>query len=81
MARYSGSSKGPPREDPPRKTTPSTSTPKQSPFKGHTYRHASAAGASVIEFESDGKAAAEIAALHMWTIAHVNMSTTAQEGV
>ena len=45
------------------------------------YRHASAAGASVIEFEPDGKAAAEIAALHMWTIAHVNMSTIAREGV
>jgi chromosome partitioning protein len=45
------------------------------------YRHASAAGASVIEFEPDGKAAAEIAALHMWTIAQVNMSTTTHEGV
>jgi chromosome partitioning protein len=44
------------------------------------YRHASAAGASVIEFEPDGKAAAEIAALHMWTIAHVNMPTIAHEG-
>lgn len=45
------------------------------------YRHASAAGASVIEFEPDGKAATEIVALHMWTIAHVNMATTAREGV
>jgi chromosome partitioning protein len=39
------------------------------------YRHASAAGASVLEFEPDGKAAAEINALHMWTISSVNMST------
>lgn len=39
------------------------------------YRHASAAGASVIEFEPDGKAAAEITALRMWITAHVNMST------
>ena len=45
------------------------------------YRHASAAGASVIEFEPDGKAAAEIAALHMWIAAHVNMSTRAHEEV
>lgn len=45
------------------------------------YRHASAAGASVIEFEPEGKAAAEIAALHMWTIAHVNLFTTAHEKV
>jgi len=45
------------------------------------YRHASAAGDSVIEFESEGKAAAEIAALHMWTIAQVNMSTTPHDGV
>jgi chromosome partitioning protein len=44
------------------------------------YRHASAAGASVIEFEPEGKAAAEITALHMWAIAHMNMSTTAHEG-
>lgn len=45
------------------------------------YRHASAAGASVIEFEPEGKAAAEIAAFHMWTVAHVNTSTSAHEGV
>ena len=38
------------------------------------YRHASAAGASVLEFEPDGKATAEIVALHMWACAHVNMS-------
>ena len=41
------------------------------------YRHASAAGASVIEFEPGGKAAAEIAALNMWITEHVNMSTAA----
>lgn len=45
------------------------------------YRHASAAGASVIEFEPGGKAAAEIVALHMWTFAQVNKSTTVHEGV
>ncbi|KUR78280.1 ParA family partition ATPase [Novosphingobium sp. FSW06-99] len=45
------------------------------------YRHASAAGASVLEFEPDGKAVAEITAVHMWAIAHVNMSTVAVEGV
>lgn len=45
------------------------------------FRHASAAGASVLEFEPQGKAAAEIAAIHMWTIAQVSMSTTAHEGV
>ena len=45
------------------------------------YRHASAAGASVREFEPDGKATAEIKALHMWTIAHVDMSNIATEGV
>ena len=45
------------------------------------YRHASAAGASALEFEPDGRAAAEITALHMWTIEHVNMSTIAIEGV
>ena len=45
------------------------------------YRHASAAGASVIEFEPGGKAAIEISTLHMWTIAHVNMLTAPHEGV
>ena len=45
------------------------------------YRHASAAGASVLELEPQGKAAAEITALYMWTIAHVNMSTAAYEKV
>jgi chromosome partitioning protein len=41
------------------------------------YRHASAAGASVIEFEPGGKAASEITALHMWSTSHVNMSIRA----
>jgi chromosome partitioning protein len=45
------------------------------------YRHASAAGASVVEFEPDGKAAAEITALHMWITAHVNMSIRSHEEV
>lgn len=45
------------------------------------YRHASAAGASVIEFEPEGKAAAEIAAIHIWTDTHLNMSTNPHEGV
>jgi hypothetical protein len=45
------------------------------------YRHASAAGASVIEHEPDGKAAAEIRELYMWITAHVNMSTCAHEEV
>ena len=43
------------------------------------YRHASAAGASVIEFEPAGKAAAEITALHMWITAHVDTVTRAHE--
>lgn len=45
------------------------------------YRHASAAGASVLEFEPTGKATAEIDALHMWIIAHVDMSNVAHEEV
>ena len=45
------------------------------------YRHASAAGASVLEFEPDGKAAAEIAVIHIWAIAHVDMAMVAIEGV
>jgi len=44
------------------------------------YRHASAAGASVLEFEPQGKAAAEITALYMWTTAHVNMPTATHKG-
>lgn len=39
------------------------------------FRHASAAGQTVFEFEPNGRAAAEIAAVHMWTCAHVNMFT------
>ena len=45
------------------------------------YRHASAAGASVIENEQVGKAAAEIRELYMWIIAHVDRSSCANEGV
>lgn len=45
------------------------------------YRHASAAGASVIEFEPFGKAAGEITMLHKWVASHVNKSICAQEGV
>lgn len=45
------------------------------------FRHASAAGASVIEVEPNGKATAEIAALHMWVAAHVDMSSIAHEEV
>ena len=45
------------------------------------YRHASAAGASVIEFEPVGKAVAEITALHMWIAAQVDPTSCATEGV
>lgn len=45
------------------------------------YRHASAAGASVVEYEPGGKAATEITTLHMWITAHVNMYTCAHEEV
>ena len=45
------------------------------------YRHASAAGASVIEHEPDGKAVVEIMELYTWIIEHVDMSTCATEGV
>ena len=45
------------------------------------YRHASAAGASVIEHEPGGKAAAEMRELYTWIIAHVDMSSSAKEGV
>jgi chromosome partitioning protein len=45
------------------------------------YRHASAAGASVLEFEPTGKATGEIDALLMWITAHVDMSTIAHEEV
>jgi chromosome partitioning protein len=43
------------------------------------YRHASAAGASVVEFEPDGKAVTEIMALHMWITAHVDTSSRVHE--
>lgn len=39
------------------------------------FRHASAAGQTVFEFEPDGRATAEITAVHMWLRAQVNMST------
>ncbi len=39
------------------------------------FRHASAAGQTVFEFEPGGRAAGEIAQVHMWLIEHVNMST------
>jgi len=42
------------------------------------FRHASAAGQSVFEFEPGGRAAAEIAAVHMWLCEQVNMSTFPQ---
>ena len=42
------------------------------------FRHASAAGQSVFEFEPEGRAAAEIAAVHMWLCEQVNMSTRSQ---
>lgn len=45
------------------------------------YRHASAAGESVIAFEPKGKAAAEITALHMWIVGHVNMPNFKYEEV
>jgi len=44
------------------------------------YRHASAAGQTVLEAEPDGKAALEIAQLHTWTCAHVRSSTLAHVG-
>lgn len=42
------------------------------------FRHASAAGQTVFEFEPDGRAAAEVAAVHAWVVAQVNMSTSPQ---
>jgi chromosome partitioning protein len=42
------------------------------------FRHASAAGQTVFEFEPDGRAAAEVAAVHMWVVAQVNMFTSPQ---
>jgi chromosome partitioning protein len=42
------------------------------------FRHASAAGQTVFEFEPDGRAAAEITDVHMWVVAQVNMFTSPQ---
>jgi chromosome partitioning protein len=39
------------------------------------FRHATAAGQSVFEYEPQGRAAAEIVAVHMWLCEQVNMST------
>lgn len=44
------------------------------------YRHASAAGKTVLEFEPKGRAAWEIAQLHTWTCAHALITTCAQMG-
>lgn len=42
------------------------------------FRHASAAGQTVFEFEPGGRAADEIAAVHMWLCERVQMFTPAQ---
>ena len=42
------------------------------------FRHASAAGQSVFEFEPEGRAAQEIAQVHMWLCEQLNMSTRPQ---
>ncbi len=42
------------------------------------FRHASAAGQTVFEFEPEGRAAAEITAVHMWLCEQLNMSTRSQ---
>lgn len=42
------------------------------------YRHASAAGQTVLEYEPTGRAACEIAHVHMWMREHVNMFTCSQ---
>lgn len=42
------------------------------------FRHASAAGQTVFEFEPEGRAATEIAAVHAWVREQVNMSTRPQ---
>lgn len=44
------------------------------------YRHASAAGQTVLEAEPGGKAACDITQLHMWACAHVRRSTPAHVG-
>jgi chromosome partitioning protein len=40
------------------------------------FRHASAAGQTVFEFEPNGRAAAEIETIHMWLCEQLNMSTS-----
>jgi chromosome partitioning protein len=42
------------------------------------FRHASAAGQTVFEFEPGGRAAEEVAQLHMWLCEQLNMSTFPQ---
>jgi chromosome partitioning protein len=42
------------------------------------FRHASAAGQSVLEHDPNGRAAAEIIAVHMWLCEQLNMSTSPQ---
>jgi chromosome partitioning protein len=42
------------------------------------FRHASAAGQTVFEFAPNGRAAVEVAAVHMWVAAQVNMSPRPQ---
>ena len=42
------------------------------------FRHASAAGQTVFEFEPEGRAAQEIAQVHMWLCEQLNMSTRPQ---
>lgn len=44
------------------------------------YRHASALGQTVLEHDPDGRAAIEIAQLHMWVCEQVHMSTCPHEG-
>jgi len=44
------------------------------------YRHASAAGKTVLEMEPDGRAALEITQLHAWTCAHMRNPTCAHVG-
>lgn len=41
------------------------------------YRHACAAGQTVLEYDTHGRAACEIAQVHMWVREQVNMSTPA----
>jgi chromosome partitioning protein len=42
------------------------------------FRHACAAGQTVFEFESEGRAAAEVTAVHMWLCEQLNMPTRPQ---